>query len=175
MNNIQLFRREEVDVKNFALWLACHNHTMSGLSDYFNDAYGNKKLAEVIYSGEHADFFKLIKKSIFIKCFSALLESANRIGSFETLTTIIKAIFGHSANVVYSVPAPGILSVDITQHSSDSLEWVTVSGGEIKTLDDEEIIFVSLLNKIYIDEIINLFKQFFCPAGIIYKININYA
>lgn len=118
---------------------------------------------------------KAIKRSIFLASYGAIIASFKKTGTYESLINIIKAIFGADAGIVFTVDSPGVLGIDIAQHSSDVLNWVTRDNQSIVTRDDNNLIFQVFINQVYIDEVINLFNQFLRPAGIVYLINITYV
>jgi hypothetical protein len=171
----QLFRKEKDDIANYKIWKACNDYTFANLRTYFENAYSSQGLGETIYDGQYIEIFKAIRRDVFVKSFDAIMSSLNKTGTFETLITIIKSIFGEDAGIAFTVSTPGVLGIDIEQHSSDILNWVSRAGQNIITIDDNNLIFQVYINQIYIDEVINLFKQFLKPAGIVYSINITYV
>lgn len=175
MNNKQLFRKEKDDTSNYNIWQACNEYTLAQMKLFFDNAYGSKGLGEILYDGNYIELVKAIKRSIFLASYGAIIASFKKTGTYESLITIIKAIFGADAGITFTVDSPGVLGIDIAQHSSDVLNWVTRDNQSIVTRNDDNLIFQVFINQVYIDEVINLFNQFLRPAGIVYLINITYV
>ncbi|MDR2426816.1 MAG: hypothetical protein LBD46_06550 [Endomicrobium sp.] len=171
----QLFRKEKDDISNYKIWKACNDYTLANLRTYFENAYSSQGLGEIIYDGQYIEISKAIRRDIFLQSFDTIMQSLDKTGTFEMLITIIKAIFGADAGITFNMTSPGVLEIDIEQHSSDVSNWIAKDGENIITIDGDNLIFQIFINQIYIDEVINLFNQFLKPAGIVYFMNITYV
>jgi hypothetical protein len=175
MNNIQLFRTEKDDLANYSIWYSLRNWHNQGLKEFLDDAYNSYKLGEILYDEKYSKLSRTIKKDIFLTSFNAIFKSLNKAGTYDNLIEIIRAVFGQDAQITFTEPAPAQLNVNIVQNASDLVDWVSSDDDEIVTEDDDNIAFVALVRQIYLDEIINLFRQILIPSGIYFTISITHV
>lgn len=81
--------------------------------EFFEGAYSNYKLGEVLYDSGRAPLSNAIPREIFRESFAAIFGSFLEAGSFETYLEVFRAIFGTDVQVTFTVPAPGKLQIAI--------------------------------------------------------------
>jgi hypothetical protein len=174
MNNIQLFRKDKDDISNFNIWQACNALTMTGLKDFFDDAYNTVSLGEILYDNKYTELSKAIKREMFLKVYNVIFLGVAKIGTYETLITVIKSVFGGDAKIKFENPKAGVLKISIGQHGIDSVSWVTKDGKNMASKSGDNLIFQSFINQISVEWVVSLVNQFLRPAGIHYLISIAY-
>jgi hypothetical protein len=181
MNDIQLFRKDEDDIKNRNIWLACRDFTLNGLKEFFKDAYETLSLGEILYDEKYLKISKAIKKDVFKNIYDTIFLSFAKIGTYESLITILKSVFGQEAKITFENPAPGVLEFSVEQSAIDKVEWAVKINGQdsgdtmvIKkgdTTTNEDFIFQLSINEILMQDVIDLLDKVLKPAGMHYVIN----
>lgn len=172
----QLFRKEKEDISNYNIWKSVKEFVLSGITEFFNNAYSSKGLGELLYNPKYADIVRGISKDIFVKTYSQIFESFNAPGTYNNLILILKAIFGENCLIQFENPSPGVLNINITQYAAERSKWITKPDEDfIINNESDYIVFNEFISQTYIDEVVVLFKQYLQPEGIFYNININYA
>lgn len=83
-------------------------------STFFDDAFLCFILGEVLYDTGRAPLANSIPRRIFRESFSGVFEAFIAAGSFESYLTVFRQVFGNDVGVVFTVPGPGKLNIDIT-------------------------------------------------------------
>jgi hypothetical protein len=175
MNNIQLFRKEKDDISNFNIWSTCNDLTLRGLKDFFSDAYNTVSLGEILYDNKYIELSKAVKKEMFSKIYNVIFSSFAKLGTYESLITIIKSVFGEDAKIKFENSNACELHISVGQHGIDSVNWVTKDGKNIVSKSGANLIFQACINQISMEWVINLFNQFLRPTGVHYSISIAYT
>ncbi|MDR2708642.1 MAG: hypothetical protein LBC07_01520 [Elusimicrobiota bacterium] len=176
MNNIQLFRKESADLSNYEIWTACNNFVFEGLSAFYNEAYRNYGFGELLYNEKYTKLIRTLAKDLFTFSYDAIFRSLSRAGTYENLIAIIKAVFGKNSTVDFEEIAPAVINLHITQSASTLFEWVDLPDENFMlTKDGDNIVFLMMIREIFLDEVINLFRQILIPAGVYFDITISYA
>lgn len=97
------------------------------LSEYFEDVYGSKPLGEFLYDEKRFPLTNAIKREIFIGCFQELFQAWAFCGTFESYILVFKKIFGEDVEIVFTVPGPGKLVIDITATGLQDYEFLARS------------------------------------------------
>jgi hypothetical protein len=172
---IQLFRKEQDDYANLEIWKACNTYMFEGLNVYFADAYKDYKFGALLYDKQYSQLTRVLARDLFIASYDALFRSLPRAGTYENLIAIVKAIFGVNSTVLFTEPAPGQINVAITQTASDFFNWATKpDADQLITSGGDNLVFLVMIREIFLDEVINLFRQVLIPAGIFFTISITH-
>lgn len=83
-------------------------------TDLFEEAYNCYILGEVLYDSERSPLANAIPRAIFRESFATVFDAFTAPGSFEGYITVFQNIFGATVDIVFTVPAPGKLQIDIT-------------------------------------------------------------
>lgn len=81
---------------------------------FFDDAYECQELGAVLYDNDWAPLSNAIPRDIFKESFSTIFDQFLEAGSAESYLFVFRKIFGDDVEVVFTVPAPGKLEIDIT-------------------------------------------------------------
>lgn len=175
MNKFKTLRDNEDSLKNHDIWKTPNDFSISQMQVFFDNAYSTKELGSMLYDGNYLELSKAIKKDIFMQSFSKIVESFDSTGTYESLITIIKSIFGEDCEMEFLEPYPAVLYININQHSSTIFNWVTKTGNKINATSGSYIVFQSFINQILLDDVVSLFNKFLRPAGVTYKVRISYS
>jgi hypothetical protein len=175
MNNVELFRKDKDDISNFNIWAECNKVTGDELKKFFDDVYNTVRLGEILYDNKYTELTKVIKRAMFLKVYNVIFSSFAKVGTYESLITVIKSVFGETAKIEFESSKAGVLEIRIGQRGIDSVRWVTKSGESIVSKGSKDtIIFQAFINKMSVEWALELFNQFLRPAGIHYEISIPY-
>ncbi|MDR0485938.1 MAG: hypothetical protein LBH29_04355 [Elusimicrobiota bacterium] len=173
--DFQLFRTERDDLSNYAIWQFLHRYTIDGLKVFFANAYKTYAFGEILYNERYGKLCRVIAKDIFLNSYDAIFRSLNKAGTYENLISIIRAVFGADAAIEFSEPAPAVLNVNIVQNASQVVYWKTKDRDLLTdTEDGGKFVLTAMVRQIYLDEIINLFRQILIPSGIYFTIQITH-
>lgn len=82
-------------------------------TDFYDGAYTCEPLGDLIFETERAPLTNAIKQDIFRAAFSEIFQAFVKVGTFEAYITVFQKIFGVDANITFTVPAPGKLTIAI--------------------------------------------------------------
>ena len=77
-------------------------------------AYAASPLGDILYDDNLSPLARAIARDIYRDSFKEIFESFEVAGSFESYLTVFNKIFGDEVEVVFTIPAPGKLEIDIT-------------------------------------------------------------
>lgn len=92
---------------------------------FYDDAYNNFLLGELIYDLEASPLSNAIRRDIFIETFNALFSNFQVAGSFESYIEVFKRIFGDDVGITFTVPGPGRLQILIEANGLQISNLVT--------------------------------------------------
>lgn len=86
----------------------------AALDDYFDSVYESVPLGEFLFDQKRVPLTNAFRRDIFIRCFKDIFEAWSFCGTAESYITVFKKIFGDDVDIVFTVPAPGKLTIDIS-------------------------------------------------------------
>lgn len=107
---------------------------------FFAGAYESGPLGDLIYLNDRAPLSKAIKQDIFRLAFSEIFEAFIEAGSFESYLTVFRKIFGDSVSCLFTVPAPGKLTITLI---AAELEFSALI---MRTIESNAYIFDNLVD-----------------------------
>jgi hypothetical protein len=110
----QYFKGDATEVKFYNTYLPIANVLSADKSTFFEEAYNCFKLGELLYDNDLAPLANAIPRAIFRESFAVLFDAFVVAGTFESYLTVFRQIFGEDVDVVFTVPGPGQLNIDIT-------------------------------------------------------------
>lgn len=111
---MQFFKETDDDEKKFYQITAPTMDILEAQHNaFFDEAYYCHLLGEVLYDTGAATFWAAMSRDIFKTSFFAIFESFVFGGSLESYMTVFRAIFGPDVAVVFDVPNPGHLTINI--------------------------------------------------------------
>lgn len=172
---VQSFVNDEEERKFNAVFNNVVENTFNDLSLFFNYAYKSVELGNAIYETQKMPIYKILEKSLFKKAYSQILDGQKIAGSFEGYLKILKAIFGETAEINFTVLGKAKLKIDIVAESQELYVMKTRSLSNpylIKTKDNFHLAFNELLAKITNRQLLNLLKST-TKAGFYVEFTIN--
>lgn len=110
----QFYKGDEKELKMYNAANLPILNLENGKDDFFDNAYRAYALGDVLYDSGRAPLANAIPREIFRESFATIFSSFLQAGSFETYLEVFRNIFGDDVEVVFGVPAPGKLTIDIT-------------------------------------------------------------
>lgn len=110
----QFFKGDETELKYYNSGAPILQTLSQQKTDFYEDAYGCFVLGELLYDNGYAPLSNAIPREIFRESYAALFESFVVAGTFEGYLSVFRQIFGPDVEVVFTVPGPGQLNIDIT-------------------------------------------------------------
>jgi hypothetical protein len=111
---MQYFKGDATELKMYESAAPIMRAISVELSAYFNGVYESVPLGEFIYDENRIPLANAIKRSVFISAFKEIFNAWAFTGTFEAYLTVFRKIFGDDVDVVFTVPGPGRLQIDIT-------------------------------------------------------------
>lgn len=111
---VQFFKEtDDLEKKFYAVTSEAMDVMEAQLNTFFDEAYACFILGEVLYDTGASSISTAMTRDVFRTAFFALFESFVEGGSLESYMTVFRAIFGQDVSVVFSVPNPGHLQINI--------------------------------------------------------------
>lgn len=111
---MQFFKGDDNEVKTYESALPAFAEIEMQKDLFFEGAFSCYALGDIIWQSGRSPLANAIPAEVFRECFFALFESFTFAGTFESYLTVFRAVFGDDVGVVFTVPAPGKLNIDIT-------------------------------------------------------------
>lgn len=84
------------------------------LDDFFAEAFKAYPLGDVLYTLGVDPMAGVITQDVFRISFPAIHDLFTRCGTFEFYMEVFRSIWGPDVEVVFTVPSPGVLEINIT-------------------------------------------------------------
>lgn len=169
---VQKFIDDEEENKFFTVFSQVVNTTLSDIQSYYINAYGSPELGNALYETQKVAIYKVLEKSLFIKAYNKILEGVAYIGTIEGYLTILRAIFGDSADIKLTIVAPLHLRFDITAEIQQFYIWVDHEENEIIDENGDNIVFEEILALLSNRQLLELLQQT-TNAGTFVEFNLN--
>lgn len=137
---MQYFKGDEKELKYDGAGKGVLDNISLALDSFFAEAYACKALGELLYDQERAPLIKAIKREIFIQCFKELFEAWSFCGTFESYLLVLRKIFGEDADIVFTVPGPGRLQIDIVSTGFELSPFVA------RKVEDNQYVFDNVVD-----------------------------
>lgn len=111
---MQFFKGDEQEIKTYESCLPAFQEIGIQKDLFFEGANSCFALGDIIWKSGRSPLANAIPEDVFRECFFAIFESFTFAGTFESYLTVFRAVFGEDVGVVFSVPSPGRLNIDIT-------------------------------------------------------------
>jgi hypothetical protein len=119
--------------------------------DFYAGCYETAPLGDMIYDSKRSPLTNAMTKEIFRTSFKQIFDAFISVGTFEAYITVFQKIFGADANILFTVPAPGKLTIEIAATNielSDFVARVIVDNefvlDEMVDYDDDNIAFQTI-------------------------------
>jgi hypothetical protein len=112
--NIQLFNDDSDVSKIDSCFAAAFNYIETEKQKFFDGAYDNKSLGQIIFDLNLMPLVVAIEEQTFLNTFSKVLESFREVGNFENYLIVLGAIFGPESTIEFERTDPAFLTINIT-------------------------------------------------------------
>ncbi|WKV32920.1 hypothetical protein MAC3UK_0033 [Bdellovibrio phage MAC3UK] len=111
---VQFFKEtDDLEKKFYEITAPSMDALEAQLNAFFDEAYACYLLGEVLYDTGASSISSAMTRDVFRTAFFALFESFVEGGSLESYMIVFRAIFGEDVSVVFDIPAPGHLTINI--------------------------------------------------------------
>ncbi len=108
--------------------IGCGTEIMDQMSmakdDFFNGCYDTGPLGDLLHDVARSPLANAIRLDVFRNCFNTVYEAFRSAGTFESYLIVFSKIFGEGVEVLFTVPAPGKLNIDITASELELFNFV---------------------------------------------------
>lgn len=111
---MQYFKGDEKELQVYGVTDALFDSISLSLNAAFEGIYESEPLGGFLYDNELVPLTNAIKRDVFVRAFQQIFESWQFAGTFEAYILVFKKIFGEAVEIVFTVPDPGKLNIDIT-------------------------------------------------------------
>lgn len=140
--------------KQFAdsFWQYCADFPLKDLDTWYKNAYSDVKLGQVLLDESVFDFSVVIDPTFLTEQYEAIVQAFGEIGTFSSIETMIKAIFGEEVTISFSDGDidPAIeqyhLNVEIYETTIDFYQWKSKDGRLIGDDDGNQILFKTVFS-----------------------------
>lgn len=137
---MQYFKGDEDELKMAAAGNDLMTQASDAKTEFFNDAYGCFVLGELLYDTGRAPLANAIPRDIFRETFESVFDSFVEAGTFESYMNVFRKVFGDDVGVVFTVPAPGKLLIDITSAGFVISEFLA------RQVEDNSYVFYNMID-----------------------------
>jgi hypothetical protein len=150
------------------------------LSQYYNQAYDAETFLLMLYDEGRMPFGSKIPRDAFVSFIRQAIPNFPRTGTFQMLIFLIKEIFGEVTEVLFTVPAPGRLQIEINAAAViefNAIHHKVINGieevGNIVDADGNLLTFVGISGIDTEYDFNQVFSEIF-PAGIVPEITLGF-
>lgn len=151
----------------------------SDRDDFYNGAFECFAFGDVLYVLKRSPMAGVITQEVFRRSFFAIHDLFTKPGTFEFYMQVFRAIWGENVDVEFTVPAPGILQININVLDVENFDFIareivnnSYVHSKILDHDGDNIEFQDTVGIKTQDEI-NALMHEFCPAGIYNETNLD--
>lgn len=149
---VQFFKENDaLEQKMYESGAAAMSAAGMTLDDFDADAYESQPFGDIISDNNLSPLSNAITKEIFRQFFNEVFLAFGSAGTFESYISVFKKIFGDDVDIVFTVPDPGSLEIDITTMNIEVFNFVArrivddqYVFDNVVTEDDEQILFRSI-------------------------------
>lgn len=175
---MQYFKGDPTELKFDAASMPILTQLSNEKSEFFAEAYETQELGAIIFDSKQAPLTNAIPRDIFKLAFKEIFDAFVKVGTFGAYITVFKKIFGDDVEIVFAVPSPGKLTINITASNLELSDFITryildnaYFFDEIVTHDGDNIAFqtvTGLSSEYELEQM--LFEM--VPIGIFTEINL---
>lgn len=110
---MQYFKGDALELKMYESGKGAMDAVSLSLDEFYDDAYDSQPFGDLIAANDFAPLSKAIALAIFRASFNEVFNAFVKFGTFESYISVFKKIFGDDVDIVFEVPGPGQLNIDI--------------------------------------------------------------
>ncbi len=154
--------------------------TSASLDDMYEGGENSEEFLLMLYDSGRMPFSERIGRDAFVAFIRKALIAFPQIGSFESYLFILKEVFGAESEVLFEVPGPGELSIDIAASTDTPFDFLIREfiidryvDSTMITDEGDDLVFTGLSGIETEYELELLFSEIF-PAGIVRNISLEF-
>ncbi len=120
----QNFKGDQNELKMQAVVRPIFESTDSALDQFYEQGYNASDFLLMLYDDNRMPFSERIPRDAFVLFIREALNRFQFTGTFEMYLFILKAIFDDDTEILFTIPAPGKLEIEINATSSVEDEFV---------------------------------------------------
>jgi hypothetical protein len=145
----QNFKGDSTELKYQAAGEPAFEVTRVSLHEFFQGCYDTDAFLLMLYDSGRMPFSNRVPREAFVNFIRQAIPDFPATGTFEVYIFMIKALFGDSASILFTVPAAGKLEIEVNAPGSSlEFDWFAkdIVGGDtiltqMVTHDSEEFLF----------------------------------
>lgn len=137
---MQYFKGDELEKKFATSAKSILDQLSAAKNDLLDGAYQAAPLGDVMFEDLRSPLANAIDQTIFRSAFKEIFDAFVKVGTFEAYLTVFEKIFGSEVEVVFTVPGPGKLNIDITGAGIEVSTFVS------RYIEDEAYIFDEMID-----------------------------
>lgn len=145
----QNFKGDATELKYQAAGEPAFELTRVSLHEFFQGCFDCDEFLLMLYDSGRMPFSSRVPREAFVSFIRQALPDFPKTGTFEVYIFMIKALFGDTATIQFTVPAAGKLEIEVNAPGSSlAFDWVAkeIAGGatiltDMVTSYDEEFLF----------------------------------
>jgi hypothetical protein len=114
---MQAFKGDAIEQKMTAAFSVPLTLMDESLDEFFDGLYSCVPMGEFLYDNRFVTITHVMDREVFSDVFSEIFQSWGFPGTFNSYILIFKKIFGDDTEIVFTVPDPGRLQIDITANN----------------------------------------------------------
>lgn len=138
---MQYFKGDDFEKKAYAAVAPIFDAVGLQKDLYFAGAYGSGTLGDLLYITMRAPLTHAMKQEVFRLTFKEIFQAFVYGGVLEAYITVFKKIFGETVTIVFGVPGPGKLTIDI------AADGVEISNLLSRYIEDNTYLFDELITQ----------------------------
>lgn len=130
--NLQVFKyNDPIEPLVVEAAIAPFDDIGNDLDLFFDGAFKTQGLGAVLYDLGRDPLSGILSREVFIKSYWAIHDLFTRPGTFEYYLDVFRSIWGEDVDVVFEVPSPGVLYIDIDVLNVDVFRLIAreIEGG----------------------------------------------
>ncbi len=147
-NQVQNFKGDETELKMRASAEPAFDVVDTALDDFYENGGECSPFLLMLYDEGRAPYSNRIGRDVFVSFIKRALDNFPFVGNFETYNFILREIFGAESDIIFTVPAPGKLSISVNAVADAAFEFVA------RELEDGQYSFFTIGTLDGVDDIV---------------------
>lgn len=122
----QKFKGDAIELKMESVAIPVFDLTDSALDQFYQNGFESTPFLLMLYDEKRIPFSERVGRDAFVVFIIETFKNFPFIGTFDTYLFIIRAIFGDLSTIVFDVPVPGKLSIEVNATSSLEFDFIAV-------------------------------------------------
>lgn len=175
---MKYFKGDPVEILFYEAFKTVVEDLQAEKDELYEEAYEAYSLGDAIYEAKKAPLTNAISQDVFRKFFNDLFVYFSLVGTAEAYLSVFRQIFGDTVDVLFTVPGPGKLNIDIEANDVELSNYIarTIIAGayvydEVIDQDGNNIAFQTVVGLQSESEVENMLFEM-VPQGIFTEITL---